>query len=61
MNGTDRKIMMNLADTIKGEINRMCVTSEFEELDTMYTHARRNLMKLWQMKCEDLKGEEDAT
>ena len=33
---TDRKIIMNLADTIKGEINRMCVTKELKEFDDMY-------------------------
>ena len=55
MKGEDRRKMMNLADTIEGEINRMCVTHEFEELDTMYTTARANLMKLWQMKADDLK------
>ena len=55
MNGTDRRIMMNLADTIKGEINRMCVTSDLAELDTMYQHATVNLKKLLDMRYHDLK------
>lgn len=49
MNEQVRKSMMILADTIKGEINRMCVTKELDELDTMYAHAKRNLDKLQKM------------
>lgn len=43
------KEIMNLADTIEGEINRMCVTEELSELYTMYGYARRNLNKLLRM------------
>ena len=46
MTENERKSMMILADTIQGEINRMCVTKELSELDTMYEHARINLDKL---------------
>lgn len=46
MNENDRKIMMNLADTIEGEINRMCVTNDLAEFDSMYGHAKKNLDKL---------------
>ena len=49
MTEQERKIMMNLADTIQGEINRMCVTEELTEFDTMYGHAKRNLDKLSKM------------
>lgn len=49
MTELERKVMMNLADTIKGEINRMCVTKELTELYTMYGHAKRNLDKLQKM------------
>ena len=49
MTERDRQIMMNLADTIKGEINRMCVTKELSEFDTMYGHAKKNLEKLSKM------------
>lgn len=45
--------MMNLADTIQGEINRMCVTNELSELDTMYQHALVNIRKLRDMKFND--------
>lgn len=49
MSEQERKMMMNLADTIKGEINRMCVTKELSEFDTMYLHAKNNLEKLSKM------------
>ena len=39
MTEQERKVMMNLADTIQGEINRMCVTEKLTEFDTMYGHA----------------------
>lgn len=46
MTENERKAIMILADTIQGEINRMCVTTELTELDTMYKHARVNIDKL---------------
>lgn len=49
MTENERKTMMILADTIQGEINRMCVTKELSEFDTMYGHAKRNLDKLSKM------------
>ena len=49
MTENETKSIMILADTIEGEINRMCVTHELEEFDTMYGHAKRNLNKLSKM------------
>ena len=49
MTENERKTMMILADTLKGEINRMCVTKELSEFDTMYGHAKKNLEKLSKM------------
>ena len=49
MSEQKRNMMMNLADTIVGEINRMCVTKELSEFDVMYGHAKRNLDKLSNM------------
>lgn len=46
MRERERKIILNLADTIQGEINRMCVTKDLTEFDTMYSHAGANLFKL---------------
>lgn len=61
MNELDRKNIMNLADTIQGEINRMCVTHELSELDTMYQHATVNLKNLLYMRSKDfLKKKKDS-
>ena len=49
MSEQERKMMMNLADTIVGEINRMCVTKELSEFDVMYGHVKRNIDKLSKM------------
>lgn len=49
MTENERKTMMILADTIKGEINRMCVTNELAEFDVMYGHAKKNIDKLSKM------------
>lgn len=59
MNENARKEIMNLADTIQGEINRMCVTNELTELNTMAFYARINLRKLaWFIyKAKFKKGE----
>ena len=46
MTENERKTMMDLADTIQGEINRMCVTNDLSEFDTMYGYAKKNLEKL---------------
>ena len=53
------KEMLILADTIKGEIYRMCITHKLSELDTMTLHARKNLEKLNKMRYEELKGEKE--
>ena len=53
MTENERKTMMILADTIKGEINRMCVTKELAEFDSMYGHAKKNLEKLSKMIYDD--------
>lgn len=42
----ERKAMLLTADTLQGEINRMCVTHDLSEFDTMYAHAKVNLEKL---------------
>jgi len=49
MTENERKTIMILADTIQGEINRMCVTKDLSEFDTMYGHAKKNLEKLSKM------------
>lgn len=55
------KEIMNLTDTIEGEINRMCVTKEIAELDSMHLHATKNIEKLWKMNYERLTEKERRT
>ena len=57
MTEQERKIMFNLTDTIQGEINRMCVTKDLAELDTMALHARENIKKLQDMRYKDMRGD----
>ena len=54
MTENERKSMLirELADTIQGEINRMCVTKELSELDSMALHARKNIEKLRSTRYE---------
>lgn len=35
-----------LTDMLQGEINRMCVTDEFKELEVLYEFALKNLQEL---------------
>lgn len=55
MNEKEYKKMMNLADIIEGEINRMCVTKDLSELDSMALHAMKNIEKLQNMRYADFK------
>ena len=57
MSREEHQKMMILADTIKGEINRMCVTDSLAEVDTMADHAIRNIEKLQNMRFADLVRE----
>lgn len=56
MNEKKKEIMI-LADTIQGEINRMCVTDNLSELDTMAFHAKKNIEKLQSMRYSDIAEE----
>lgn len=51
------KEVLILADTIQGEINRMCVTDELTELDSMSLHARKNIEKLQNLRYKDIVGQ----
>lgn len=57
MTRDERKRMMILADTIQGEINRMCVTKELSELDSMEEYAKKNIEKLKLLRYADFTGE----
>ena len=52
---------LNLADTIKGEINRMCVTDDIAELDTMALHARRNIERLQSLRYASITADTPQT
>lgn len=52
MTENERKEMLIIADTIHGEINRMCVTQELSDFDIMYGYAKENLEKLHKMIFE---------
>ena len=60
MTELERKKMFNLADIIQCEINRMCVTHNLDELDSMAMYAKENIEKLQHMRFEsDFRGVED--
>ena len=46
----ERKQMMLIADSIKGEINRMCVTDDLSELINMEIYAIRNIERLYSIR-----------
>lgn len=54
MTEVERIKMLELADTIEGEINRMCVTEYLYELDSMALFAKKNIEKLREMRYKDL-------
>lgn len=51
------KSILNRAETIKGEINRMCVTNELSELETMKQHALINIKELFEENYRRLNNE----
>ena len=55
---TNRRIM-EIADMIEGEINRMCVTKDAKELESMMNYAWGNIIKLYTLRLEDMRGEEN--
>ena len=55
MTEIERKNMLILADTIEGEINRMCVTKDIKELDAMALCAQGNIERLLAMRYEDFR------
>ena len=57
MDDLERKEILNLADMIHGEINRMCVTKDLSELDSMALHARKNIERLQAMRYKDFNAE----
>ena len=61
MTEQERKSMLILADMIQGEINRMCVTKNLAELDSMASNAKLNIEKLQNMRYRaDFRGDTDG-
>jgi hypothetical protein len=54
MNRDEQQNMMFLADMLHGEINRMCVTDNCDELDMMFIHAIKNIDKFHAMRTTDI-------
>ena len=57
MTERERKEIMNLADMIKGEVNRMCVTDDLAELDNMAFYAMKNIERLQSIRYEQMQSE----
>lgn len=49
------KLLNNEVDMLKGNINRMCVTSDLDELDKMYEFALKRLKSIYIYKKHLLK------
>ena len=59
MTERERKEICNLADMIKGEINRMCVTNDLAELDNMAFYAMKNIERLQSIRYEQMQSERE--
>ena len=46
MTEQERKEITDLADTLREEINKMCVTDKDEQMENMYQYAMQDLTKL---------------
>ena len=55
MTREERQKMANITDMIEGEINRMCVTEDLSELDSMTLYAIKNICELNKMKAHEIK------
>ena len=52
-----RKEIDNQIDMLKGNINRMCVTDDVDELNSMYDYAKKRLEIILLANVERLKTE----
>ena len=56
-----RQKLLNAADMLKGNINRMCVTDDLEELSRQHKAAMRGLHELFLIRLFDITGEGGET
>jgi hypothetical protein len=57
MNKDEQQNMAVLTNMLQGEINRMCVTDNCDELDNMFIHAIKNIDRLHAMRTTDIMSE----
>ena len=50
MTDQERNDMLFVSDILKGEINRMCVTHNLSELDTMAMYAKKHIEQIQKMR-----------
>jgi hypothetical protein len=55
----NRKELSLEIDMLKGNINRMCLANDYEELEKMYTYAKIRLDAIYSYNYFELKKEED--
>lgn len=48
-------------DMLNGNINRMCVTKTFKELNEMYDYAMERVMKIYTMNWDRLREEKNES
>lgn len=53
------KLLNNEVDMLEGNINRMCITSDLKELETMYGYALKRLKSVYEYKKYLLELKED--
>lgn len=57
----DKQRLDNEIDMLKGNINRMCVTKTFKELNEMYDYAMDRVMKIYSMNWDRLQEEKNES
>ena len=55
----DKQKLDGEIDMLKGNINRMCVTKTFKELNEMYDYAMDRVMKIYRMNWDRLREEKE--
>lgn len=51
-----RKTIRNLRDTIEGELNRIAVTDDIKEIDSMLKYVQKNIEKYAQYNKDRVQG-----
>lgn len=60
MRENERKAMLEIADLIKAEVDRLCMSNNIFEVIDMCSYARANIERLYLLRHEDLReGEKE--